>query len=296
MRAHSTLHNCVVYLGVENHGRFTPLGTGFFVGVAIKDVHYVYIATAAHVIDQIAGEQISVRLNRKSGEAECLRVLKSAVSRNEPNDLAVFPLAASTSIYDFKMIPTARSNQESLRKEVWDWSAGDEVFALGLYTSHYGETRNTPVLRVGNIAAMLDEPVRGPGGNYLTAYLIELKTIAGLSGSPVFVNPPRVAFRNGGLMHWKGDDPAVIPLGILLGYHVVESREDQISVPQFGMAQAGANWSESIDQRNTGFGVVVPYERVIELFEDPKVVEMLTNHLEASKALGEFRPAGVETD
>ena len=216
MRAHSTLQNCVVFIGVEHQGRFTPLGTGFFVAVSVEDVHYTYIATASHVIDQVSGEFVSIRLNRKGGGAECIRINKSTVSRNETCDLSVFPVAADSSVYDYKMIPTLRRNQEALRREVWDWTHGDEVCVLGLYTSHYGAVRNTPVLRIGNIAAMLEEPVRGPGGNYMEAYLIELKTIAGLSGSPVFVNPPRVTMRNGQFVHWKGDEPAVIPLGILL--------------------------------------------------------------------------------
>ena len=36
---------------------------------------------------------------------------------------------------------------------------GDEVFLIGLFSQHYGSTAMFLLLRVGNIAAMPEEPV-----------------------------------------------------------------------------------------------------------------------------------------
>src|SRR5207245_893618 len=68
---------------------------------------------------------------------------------------------------------------------------GDEVFMIGLFTRLAGNERNIPVVRIGNVAMMPKErlPVakigdyRGP----IDAYLMETRSFAGISGSPVFV-------------------------------------------------------------------------------------------------------------
>jgi hypothetical protein len=51
-----------------------------------------------------------------------------------------------------------------------------------------GSTRNIPIVRTGVIAAMpaIDEPFVRKGEEY-HAYLAEMRSIGGLSGSPVFV-------------------------------------------------------------------------------------------------------------
>ena len=63
--------------------------------------------------------------------------------------------------------------------------AGDDVAIIGVYRNHVGKQRNIPVVRSGVIAAMPEEPVEtflGP----MEAYLIEARSIGGVSGSPVY--------------------------------------------------------------------------------------------------------------
>jgi hypothetical protein len=59
---------------------------------------------------------------------------------------------------------------------------------MGLFKSHYGEQRNIPIIRIGNIAALPEEPVQTHYCGPTDAYLVEVRSIAGLSGSPVFKN------------------------------------------------------------------------------------------------------------
>jgi hypothetical protein len=68
---------------------------------------------------------------------------------------------------------------------------GDEVVAVGLLLVHYGKEHNEPVVRTGNLSLIPREPVlvRYAGGpdRRMRLYLTELRSIGGLSGSPVFI-------------------------------------------------------------------------------------------------------------
>jgi len=37
---------------------------------------------------------------------------------------------------------------------------GDETFSIGLFRSHYGQERNIPIIGIGDIAAMPEEPIK----------------------------------------------------------------------------------------------------------------------------------------
>jgi len=177
-------------------------------------------------------------------------------------------------VHEHLQIPLGRIELSKFSDNIWSAGCGDEVCTIGLYTSHYGQTKNIPVVRVGHIALMPDEPIRTRKG-YVAGYLIETKSIAGLSGSPVYVNVPQVRMKDGRQEFLNG--PTYIPLGILVGYHVVESKTDQILVPQYqegNMVESGA--AHGVDERNTGFAVVIPIERVIEIFE----IDSLVKHLD----------------
>lgn len=65
---------------------------------------------------------------------------------------------------------------------------GDEVFFSGLFYPHSGTRRNIPIVRIGNVAALLEEPVLNRNGVPMDLYLMESRSIGGLSGSPVFVD------------------------------------------------------------------------------------------------------------
>jgi hypothetical protein len=135
---------------------------------------------------------------------------------------------------------------------------------------------------------MPDEPVM-TGTTHAKAYLIEVKSIAGLSGSPVFVNPPEVRVVNGHVQH-RG--PMLIPLGVLVGYHVVESKEDQIAVPRFQNGARDADAS-SPDERNTGFAVVIPIERVYDIIESPELKAIMEQQIQKRANKSGYRQASA---
>ena len=287
MRVPDDIRRNVAYVGVDTPSGFMPYGTGFFVGVALDQFNFTFLVTAHHVVDQIRADSISVRLNLTSGRAVSIAIPKAhAVYHSDrATDIAVFPLSAGPD-FDFKMVRMSRPEIADQRRDTDGIGVGDDVVAVGLYTSHHGLLKNIPVVRSGTIAAMPDEPVCGHRG-YLQAYLVELRTIAGLSGSPVYLNPPPVTVQNGNFLYRKGFPYSLI--GVLIGYHVTESATDQITVPRLQQeptTEAARDYSP--DERNTGFGIVVPVERVMDVLE----YEEVKNNMNAAiRRLNENNPA-----
>jgi hypothetical protein len=66
-------------------------------------------------------------------------------------------------------------------------ATGDAVFITGLFRHHQGARRNIPIARHGNLACLNEESVSTQFGQ-MDAFLIEVRSIGGLSGSPVFLN------------------------------------------------------------------------------------------------------------
>ena len=55
------------------------------------------------------------------------------------------------------------------------------------FVGRVGDRKNIPVLRIGSIAAKPDEPIAGVS-HQNPAYLIETRSLGGVSGSPVFLH------------------------------------------------------------------------------------------------------------
>jgi len=66
---------------------------------------------------------------------------------------------------------------------------GDDIFMVGRFITFDGKQRNTPVVRFGQISMLPAEPVEVDGGRAQEeVFLVECRSIGGLSGSPVFVD------------------------------------------------------------------------------------------------------------
>jgi hypothetical protein len=146
---------------------------------------------------------------------------------------------------------------------------GDEVFIVGLFRSHYGLQRNVPIIRVGNLAMMVGEPVLTEYG-YIDAYLVEARSISGLSGSPVFIHAP--IFDPGG-----GAVTQFHLLGLMHGHFDIKNKNEDIVLDSERDATSGIN---------TGIGVVIPVEKILETIDQLELVEM------RKKAIKEHREKG----
>ncbi|UGX92881.1 serine protease [Bradyrhizobium barranii subsp. barranii] len=191
------LLQCVLFLGIKDAGKFSPRGTGFVVSIHHDDkTGFRYLVTAEHVVQKAMqlGKNLWVRSNRKNGS-----IMESEFSgaewcfhpnnAMEPADIAVCSIDFSVE-EEFSVVPLSGPKAVAATRDVMErlhMGLGDELVIAGLFRSHYGQHRNIPIIRIGNISMMPGEPIWTKIGS-LTAYLVETRSIGGLSGSPVFVN------------------------------------------------------------------------------------------------------------
>lgn len=196
MRVSEEILDCVVFLGTESSdGRTTLRGTASLISVPSERVpngSFTYLVTARHNIRKAlaSGDQLVLRVNMKDGNAESVFVegLEWHYPENDASDIAVSDVVSSLVDHiSYRRIPRVMfATEEAIEKH--SIGVGDPLICTGLFVHHYGRKRNIPIIRSGNIAAMPDEPLtdRDSGLDY-HAYLAEIRSIGGLSGSPVFV-------------------------------------------------------------------------------------------------------------
>lgn len=285
----------VGFLGFETVRGFIPIGTAFLGAIFDGDLAHVVAITARHVIDQVSGETFSIRINRKDGTAAVIKIEKKFVATyaDRAIDLSFFPLSLDPTIYEVVPYVLDRARWLAKLKENGFPSLGSEVVTVGLYTTHYGHLRNRPVVRIGHLAALPEEMVMTDVG-YVFGYLIECHSIAGLSGSPVYWSLSKHEHSADGKIT---SQYANIILGILIGHHVVQSKEDEMRVPQFQTKlesrEVRPDQEYVGEDRRTGFAVVLPIQRIFEFFESEPMQKFLKDNFEKARKNSGFRPDAV---
>jgi hypothetical protein len=183
---------------------FRTRGTGFFVSVASvkypNEIEFHYFVTARHNIERASRiGPIHLRLNTKSGQLAYVEIKRQWTFPESPAvDLAVLSWGKQEIDYDFRSIPEKffvhRKTVDNLKIGI-----GDDLCIVGLFSQKYGVNKNLPIVRSGIIAAMPVEPFQDDSGELYHAYLAEVRSIGGLSGSPVIVvvDPIRPGARRG---------------------------------------------------------------------------------------------------
>ena len=182
------VRKCVLFLGTKEDGRWKPRATAFVVNIAEdSEVGFRYLVTAEHVISRLLSTQkeIWVRSNLKNGTALEERLSAEADhwwfhsdNATSPTDVAIAGVDFSND-EEFVSLPLTGTFAMSATAEVLDTygiGVGHEVFVTGLFRSHYGDQKNIPIVRVGNIAMMRGDPVKTKYCGYTDAYLIEAST------------------------------------------------------------------------------------------------------------------------
>lgn len=270
MQVPDEIRKCVVFLGYRMaDGSDKYAGTAFWANRRIGNTgqRFMYLVTAKHVIDGIQDkgyDKVWVRVNFKGGEAYWLETeLKYWLYHpTDPDhvDVAVLPLPLPAEQIDHITYPIhSFATDDILSSEAI--GIGDEVFITGLFHVHAGERRNIPLVRVGNIAAMPEEPVLTKKGTLMDAYLIESRSIGGLSGSPVFVHLGAVRLKDGHPHVVIEGQPIFYLLGLLHG-HWDTPLPDVDEVVE----------DEQASQRtviNMGIAMVVPAYKILEVIQQP---------------------------
>ncbi|MBX9587120.1 MAG: serine protease [Gammaproteobacteria bacterium] len=256
MKLNDNYKKCVAFLQYQmSDGSFGYAGTCFFILHKSETKELGYVVTAKHVLDGVkhtgVGE-IYIRLNLKDGET---RVYETQIAdwithSDQTVDVAILPSGLPNEV-DHLFYPSSAC----LTKEVEitaEISCGEEVVIAGLFKHHAGTNRNSPIVRVGNIALMPSEMINVSGQNR-DVYLIESRSIGGLSGSPVFINLGHTRMIGGQI---KQAGEYILPLfGIVLG-HFDSDKNDIDSV---------SDSSDFKGQVNSGIAIVTPVAKLIEM-------------------------------
>jgi hypothetical protein len=272
------VRKCVVFICYKSmDGSMKLGGTGFFVGVSseITDRAFVYLITAKHVIDGIhkrsIDDNILVRINQKNNSSIILNTpyIKWKYHPTENNvDVAVLNWAPEQDIFDYRFLPTnMAATQEVIEKE--HIGCGDEVFLTGLFSNHYGKERNIPIIRLGNISSMPEELVQTKELGAIDAYLIEARSIGGLSGSPVFVH---VSGIRGGALR-LGTEP-IYWLGLMHGHFDLTHLEIEDGLSQDNLYNVAINM---------GIAIVVPVNKILEVLNQPDFISFRKQQDEAER-------------
>ena len=181
---------------------------------------HVYLVTAGHSVRD--RETLVARLNAPGGGTiidllppsdRWLRLTDPAAGEHYVDLAAVRWNPQASADAGYTPMPLSMIFDERLVGNLDDVGIGigDEVVAISLTGVRYAQEQNAPVLRTGNIAMIPSEPmlvrfeVGGPELR-MRIYLTELRSSAGLDGSPVFARP-----------HAGGDQSTVALLGTLVG-------------------------------------------------------------------------------
>jgi len=264
------IKQCVAFLCYKQGADYHLAGTGFFVSVTSPDGlgGFVYLVSARHVIEAVhAGStdagKLYVRLNTRAGGVELVEAPMAAwvFHHDDSVDVAVFPWAPDREVFEYRAVGRMMLATDKTLEE-HSIGVGDEVFFPGLFVNHIGQKRNLPLVRVGNIAAMPEEPVRGTAFGDMEAYLIEARSVGGLSGSPVFAH---LILGRGGNINLGA--PRFFLLGLMHGhFNSGLTHLDDVEVD-----------APTVDRVNMGIALVVPSQRIIDVLEHP----VLTDQREA---------------
>ncbi len=280
MRVPDLVTQGVVFLAVKVNGQEKMAGTAFILGVKSEthpNLTHGYLVTAKHCVEKAREYgNLFVRINRRTGtpfgaspqeiakqvgDAELFEIEqpKWFLHKDNANDVAVMPFMPPQIEFAYTLtMEESFATENVIANEAI--GIGDELMVVGLFTSHYGLARNLPIVRAGIIAAMPREPIQDPySGVSYDAYLAEVRSVGGLSGSPVWVviNPARV----------NPESPArenrlhFYLLGLIRGHW----KKDDTWLSDF----AGSE-EESL---NTGIAIVTPIQKALDIINSEEVMK-----------------------
>ncbi|MFZ0735220.1 MAG: hypothetical protein WAM79_23080 [Candidatus Sulfotelmatobacter sp.] len=256
-----------------------PVGTGFFVSVPCehpemqaKGACAVYFVTAKHVLDELKSKEIFFSVNKIGGGKTTIEGIIGKRWWYHPTDgSADVAVAQVWPSYDADLISVSilQFGLPELLASV-NVGIGDEVYSTGLFAPVDAEHQNVPILRQGNLAMLPAQQIQTELG-YADMYLIEARSLGGISGAPVFVRPT-IEFkvperRTGKAFDVFGAGLGVILLGLMHGHWDV--KESEMNKARFiHDRQRGVNM---------GIAMVVPALKILETINQEALVKMRRN-------------------
>lgn len=247
-------------------------GSGFLTILPVGNqdkptVGVLWAVTCSHVVDRDKGNSPVIRLNNRNGAFEVVELETDAWIHHDTDDLAVTAIALSAQHHQFKGIPPSLF----VEKDSPQWfPTGADAFMVGRFVKRDGRQKNLPAVRFGNIAqqASEEETVELEGGLKQESFLVEVHSLSGYSGSPVFAyfpfpTPPEE----------KSD---LVKQGLVPEYgnaHVRFLGVDCAHIKDYArVLDRHEQETEFMVKLNTGMAAVIPAWKLAELFEQEEVV------------------------
>lgn len=214
-------------------------GTGFFVAINSR----TWIITNRHVAATCSWTSLGSEIDGWVGHPRADDIMVAPV-QSMPD--GVIPLNWP------EVCPTPD------RMEELNVGVGDLVVMIGRFVAIDGTPRIQPLARFGSIAMMPGPPVTDGRGLKVTAYLVEMHSLSGFSGSPVFVVIGPGDYRATGTMMpfyqltigLLGIDCGHVPIAAT----VVNDTGERLDSPRVEL--------------NSGFAVVSPTDKIRETLRE----------------------------
>jgi hypothetical protein len=271
MRIPKELLDAVVFLGsLQGAAQFVPEGTGFLVHLPIPDIPHLkfnYLVTARHVYEKLE-PNIHIRVNQTNGGA--LEIAADGThwffhpqhGKGNYIDVAVMEWP-SLDGFDVRFLSDATifGKRGGLQDE-HKIGLGDELFAVGLFASAVGLRRSMPIVRHGTMAMLPEDRVETARHGHIEAYLAEIRSFGGLSGSPVFARATVSLNAGKGNPRMDVHGPTGL-LGLMHGHwHVAEG---DVNANEFhGPVNAPGV--------NLGIALVIPAYLIMETLNHPELL------------------------
>lgn len=252
-------------------------GTGFFVHMKSDDGNdCIYAVTNRHVIEQASA--FVIRVNTNDGGFDTIP-LTLCDWVNHPNgaDIAIASVEINHKHHRYSPIPAQFFvSKESV--ETQDVDIGDEVYMLGRFIHHGGKTFNMPSARSGIISVLPNSKELIPMNPRYNmpdqeAFLVEMRSISGYSGSPVFLHNDvsdfmiklqsilgRILDKNDKLNELLRNEPHVALAGIDAG-----------NFPMYeDVLDAGDDYKKTPFKavNHSGFSIVIPAWKIVEALKN----------------------------
>jgi hypothetical protein len=245
-------------------------GTGFLVELESEAgwLHH-YVVSNIHVVRNGC---TTLRINTEDGGVSHVEIPESAwVDHPDGDDISVGPIDDDIPS-DWTVTPLDWENlcPTPERMEELNVGIGDEVVMLGRFSGHSGRQQNQPLARFGSLAMMDDEKVRDGRGMLIDAFLVEMRSIPGFSGSPVFITIGAGSWR--GVYGEAGAQmmPFFSETTGLLG---IDTGHKPITNTVLDKTTGQAAEPPMVVEQNSGVAIVSPYYKIRELLEGEELVE-----------------------
>lgn len=289
VRVPEMILDCVGFIGEVTHRDEQGVSgdlhaTGFFAFVPCEaprlreeKIGFVYFVTARHVQHDLANREIYFLVNKVGGGVTTIRDRFGDLWWTHPTD-------KTADVAITQVIRQADANIGSVSVDQFatpellnqlQIGIGDEIFCTGLFTPAPGSAKNIPIVRHGNIAMMPEEQIQTELG-YADVYLVEVRSLGGLSGSPVFVRPTLnaklpVEQQRGTVKNSFSMGHGGTLLGLMHGHWDI--REEDMNRAFFTQDRKHGV--------NMGIAIVVPAIKILETINHPEVV-MIRKKAEAA--------------